>query len=63
MYRRGNDREAYAVSFWSGWALQEVIEIAAIDKTTIEIETHSPVSVRVGDLFVTVEKIEIDYSK
>jgi hypothetical protein len=55
--------EAYAVSFGSGWAMQEVIEIPAKENTTIEIETHSPVSVRVGDLFVTVEKIEVDYSK
>lgn len=55
--------EAFAVSFGSGWALPEVIEMPAKDKASLEIDTHSPVSVRIGNLTITVEKHEIDYSK
>jgi hypothetical protein len=55
--------EAYAVSFGSGWALPEVIEVPAEEKKTIDLTTQSPLATRSGDLELTIEKLEIDYSK
>jgi hypothetical protein len=55
--------EAYAVSFGSGWALPEVIEIPAEDIATVQLETRSPFASRAGDLELTIERKEIDYSQ
>ena len=55
--------EAYAISFGSGWALPEVIEVPAEKQATVQIETRSPLATRVGDLELTIEKVEIDYSQ
>lgn len=54
--------EAWAVSFGGGWALPAVIELPAEESATVEIDTRSTLSTRTGDLSVTIEKKEIDYS-